>query len=74
MNTAFAFLVGFANLIIVGYVHAVESEGVVAPLRPLRVTQLWEYPVALVCLLLLVPAFTSAYWSEALIQKLTGKR
>jgi len=71
MKTVAAFLVGSVSLTLVGYVHAVECERV---FLPARVPQLWEYPVILVCLLLLVPAFTSAFWSEALIQKLTGKR
>ena len=39
-----------------------------------RSAQLWEYPVVLLCILLLIPAFTSAYWNEGIIQKITGKR
>ena len=56
-----------------GIVHAVKCEDVVVMTQK-RVAQFWEYPVVLLCLLLIVPALTSAYWNDALIQKLTGKR
>ena len=73
MKTVTAFLVGLVSLaILYGIVHAVECDSVRG--LPLRVPQLWEYPVILACILLLVPALTSAYWNEGIIQKLTGKR
>ena len=33
-----------------------------------RAAQLWEYPVILACILLLVSAFTSAYWNEGIVE------